>query len=293
MHSKSSTDHNDKMTVTLHLALPNRVEYALRNRLRTVSNPNHKQYGRYMTHAHLRELIFINDNTVRDVIDWIKSVGVSEANVAVSPTCDSIQMHNVDVRLVARLLYGGDTTMLRKFVHFDRPGYTIIRACKPPELPDFMSGLIGYVHGVVNFPPVRPRQITAVATVTATATSSHQYHQRKLQHAQSNLNNGIPKKVLVVGGDETLTLYVYPSCIGQNNNGSTSTSSGTASSSRRPCEHTGVEITAFHVTASTPPRHPVSIHVESTLPVSGPAVSCRLSLSGPLCVVAVETCGCT
>jgi len=110
-----------------------------------VSDPSHKNYGKYLTQEHVTKLMSISDDQLKTITGWL-SVPSSEIDIGIHGDIIKVGLHVVDVE---RLF----STKLHRFVSKVDPTWKIIRAVTSYSLPALIEDLVEVVDNLLRFPP--------------------------------------------------------------------------------------------------------------------------------------------
>jgi len=123
-----------------------------------VSDPKHRNYGKYLTQDEVTSIIGITEDQLNTVTGWL-SVSNAELDIGVHGDIIKVSLQVSD----AEQLFN---TKLHRFVSKENPTWKIIRAAEPYSLPERIDDLVEIVDNLLRFPQPRPRPIPAAAKNT-------------------------------------------------------------------------------------------------------------------------------
>jgi len=123
-----------------------------------VSDPKHRNYGKYLTQDEVTSIIGITKGQLNTVTGWL-SVSNAELDIGVHGDIIKVVLQVSD----AEQLFN---TKLHRFVSKENPTWKIIRAAKAYSLPERIDDLVEIVDNLLRFPQPRRRPIPAAAKNT-------------------------------------------------------------------------------------------------------------------------------
>jgi len=118
-----------------------------------VSDPKHRNYGKYLTQKEVTRVIGITEDHLSTVTSWL-NVSSAEIDIGVHGDIIKLSLQVVD----AERLFN---TKLHRFVSKDNQNWKIIRAAKPYSLPKHVEGLVEIVDNLLRFPQPRKGPLPA------------------------------------------------------------------------------------------------------------------------------------
>ncbi|PPR02665.1 hypothetical protein CVT24_002148 [Panaeolus cyanescens] len=133
--TKHGSPHPDTRLV-LRIGLPQPSFHILEEQLYQVSNPNHKNYGQFLSKEEVETLVAPPDESLRKVDEWLTSFGFRDEEISRTAANDWVTVR-VPIRIAEQML---DTTY-HVWKH-DESGDTVIRTTSyslPAELHDHVD----------------------------------------------------------------------------------------------------------------------------------------------------------
>jgi len=112
-----------------------------------VSDPKHRNYGKYLTQKDVTRVIGITEDHLSTVTSWL-NVSSAEIDIGVHGDIIKVSLHVVD----AEQLFN---TKLHRFVNKENQNWKIIRAAESYSLPKHVEGLVEIVDNLLRFPQPR------------------------------------------------------------------------------------------------------------------------------------------
>jgi len=112
-----------------------------------VSDPKHRNYGKYLSQKDVTSVIGITEDHLSTVTSWL-NVSSAEIDIGVHGDIIKLSLQVVD----AERLFN---TKLHRFVSKDNENWKIIRAAEPYSLPKNVEGLVEIVDNLLRFPQPR------------------------------------------------------------------------------------------------------------------------------------------
>jgi len=112
-----------------------------------VSDPKHRNYGKYLTQNDVTRVIGITEDHLSTVTSWL-NVSSAEIDIGVHRDIIKLSLHVVD----AEQLFN---TKLHRFVSKENQKWKIIRAAESYSLPKHVEGLVEIVDNLLRFPQPR------------------------------------------------------------------------------------------------------------------------------------------
>ncbi|KAL0481704.1 tripeptidyl-peptidase I [Acrasis kona] len=144
--------NNEFVRLTFFLKLQNTDKLQLK--VKTVSDPDHKDYGNFLTFSQLSQMISPERKYLDRVLRLLREHGAEETTIDVSKMGDVIRA-NVPTEQAERML----DCKYSRFLHTET-GITIMRAPNGYSLPDEVAEVVSFVAGVVGFPSLLQNKST-------------------------------------------------------------------------------------------------------------------------------------
>lgn len=138
-----AADHEVSMTVSLKLDETRRND--LERIFWEVSDPDHVNYGKYLSIDEIKELLAVPQKQVDAVVEYFLNAGATHAMI--SQTRDTIKVKMPAAKAEAAL-----NTKLYHFTHSQHENANIVRASHHYALPDEIAPLVSMVGELLQFP---------------------------------------------------------------------------------------------------------------------------------------------
>jgi len=127
-----------------------------------VSDPQHENYGKYLSREEVMEYIAASDESIELVMSWLAKFGDFET--VVLPNKDMIRAQ-IPVNTLSSML----RTEFAEF-HNEKFNITVDRVVKPYHLPDAIADVIDLVDGVAMLPGLRSAKVYSSETQLGAGT---------------------------------------------------------------------------------------------------------------------------
>jgi len=112
-----------------------------------VSDPNHHNYGKYLTQDDVTSVVGITKDHLNTVTGWL-NVSTAELDIGVHGDIIKVSLHVADAEQLFNI-------KLHRFVNKENPNWKIIRAAEQYSLPENIADLVEVVDNLIRFPQPR------------------------------------------------------------------------------------------------------------------------------------------